>query len=82
MRKQLKIRLAQQITRDPKQSGIDPAIRYAEGAYAMFPDSPVLKKTLIDVRAADAQRAAQKRESTVSEVRRHLDALLDSRQCR
>ncbi len=39
----------------------------------------MLKKTLIDVRLADAQRAAQKRESTVVEVRRHLDALLDSR---
>jgi hypothetical protein len=79
MRRQLKIRLAQQIAVIRKQSGIDAAIRYAEGAYAMFPDSPVLKKTLIDVRVADAQRAAQKRESTVAEVRRHFDGLLDSR---
>jgi hypothetical protein len=79
LRKQLKVRLAQQVGVIRRQSGIDPAIRYAEGAYAMFPDSPMLKKTLIDVRVADAQRAAQKRENTVAEVRRHLDALLDSR---
>ena len=79
MRKQLKIRLTQQIAVIRKQSGIDPAIRYAEGAYAMFPDSPALKKTLIEVRVADAQRAAQKRDSTVAEVRRHFDALLDNR---
>jgi len=79
LRKQLKIRLTQQIAAIRKQSGIDAAIRYAEGAYAMFPDSPALKRTLIDVRVADAQRAAQKRESIVAEVRRHLDGLLDSR---
>jgi hypothetical protein len=79
MKKQLKIRLAQQIAVIRTRSGIDPAIKYAEGAYAMFPGSPVLKRTLIDVRLADAQRAAQRREGTVAEVRRHLDALLDSR---
>jgi hypothetical protein len=79
MKKQLKIRLAQQIAAIRNQSGIDPAIRYAEGAYAMFPGSPVLKRTLIGVRVAEAQRAAQRREGTITEVRRHLDALLDSR---
>jgi hypothetical protein len=77
MRKQLKIRLAQQVATIRRQGGIEAAIRYAEGAYAMYPDSPVLKKTLVDVRLADAQRAAQKREGTVAEIRRHLDALLD-----
>jgi hypothetical protein len=79
MKKQLKIRLALQIAVIRRQGGIDPAIKYAEGAYAMFPGSPVLKRALIDVRVADAQRAEQRREGTVAEVRRHLDALLDSR---
>ncbi|MEP7243449.1 MAG: serine/threonine-protein kinase [Gammaproteobacteria bacterium] len=79
LKKKLKIQLVGDVNAIRARSGIDAAIRFAEGAYALFPDSPGLKKTLIEVRLAAAQRAAQRRDGALAEIRHNLDGLLDTR---
>ena len=76
LKKQLKLQLAIQVATIKARSGVDQATRFAEGAYALFPDSPALKKALLQVRLTAAQRAAEKRDGTLLEIKKNLETLL------
>ena len=77
-KKKLKLHLAGDIKAIRAKRGVDAALRFAESAYGLFPESPVLRKTLIDLKVAAAERAVEKRDASVVEVKTRIDALLAS----
>lgn len=74
----LKIRLADDVMAVRKRRGVEEAMRFAEGTYALFPDSPLLKMTLTDLRQASAQREAQNRVVAVDRLKQSIETLLAS----
>ncbi len=74
----LKIRLANDVAAIRKRRGVDAALRFSEGSYALFPDSPLLKNTLTDLRQSAAQREAQRRVVTVERMKQSIETLLAS----
>lgn len=74
----LKIRLANDASVIRKRRGVDAAMEFAEGTFALFPDSPVLKRTLTDLREAAAQRDVQSRVVAVERLKQNIETLLAS----
>jgi serine/threonine protein kinase len=78
-KKKLKIHMANDAKAIRARRGVDAALQYAEGAYALFPESQVLRKALVDLRVAANERAAEQRDASVVEVKTKIDALLASK---
>jgi serine/threonine protein kinase len=74
-----KLKLAGDVASVRRREGVDAAIRFAEGVYALYPDSPVLRKSLTQLRVVAAETQAQQREIDLAEAKRKLRALLDDR---
>lgn len=79
LKRTVKLKLANDIAVVRRREGVDAAIRFAEGAYALYPDSPVLRKSLTQLRVAAAEVQAQQREIDLGQAKRKLLALLDDR---
>jgi serine/threonine protein kinase len=79
LKRTLKIRLAGDVAAIRSRRGIEDASRFAEGAYALFPDSPALRKALTDTRLAAAELATQRRDLGIEQTKRNLTALLNER---
>jgi hypothetical protein len=61
-----------------KRRGVDAAVAFAEGSYALYPDSPVLKKTLAELREAAVQRDEQRQVVAVERIKQNIETLLAS----
>jgi serine/threonine protein kinase len=79
LKRSLKLKLAGDVATARRREGVDAAIRFAEGAYALYPDSPVLRKSLTQLRLVAAENQAQQREIDFAQAKRKLTALLDDR---
>jgi serine/threonine protein kinase len=73
---QLQTRLAQIAAGVESARGLDAALEFTEGAYALFPESKSLRKTLIDLRVADTQRSSKQREALIAASHKKIEALL------
>jgi hypothetical protein len=73
---QLRTRLAQIAAGVEGAQGLDAAIEFTEGAYALYPESRALRKTLIDLRVAATQRASRQRDVQIATSRKKIEALL------
>jgi serine/threonine protein kinase len=73
---QLRTRLAQIAAGVEGARGLDAALEFTEGAYALYPESRALRKTLIDLRIAATQRAARQRDVQIAASRKKIEALL------
>ena len=76
MELQLRTRLAQIAAGVEGARGLDAAIEFTEGAYALYPESRALRKTLIDLRVAATQRASKQRDVQIAASRKKIEALL------
>lgn len=74
----LKIRLANDAMAMKRRRGVDAALAFAEGSYTLFPDSPVLKKTLAELRQAAVQRDEQRQVVAVERIKQNIETLLAS----
>jgi serine/threonine protein kinase len=79
LKRTLKLKLAGDISTVRTRRGVEEAIRFADAAYALFPDSPALRKSLTQMRLAAAEAQAQQREIDIARSKRTLIALLDER---
>jgi hypothetical protein len=73
---QLRTRLAQIAAGVEGARGLDAALEFTEGAYALYPESRALRKTLIDLRIAATQRASKQRDVQIAASRKKIEALL------
>ena len=73
---QLRTRLAQIAAGVESARGLDTALEFTEGAYALFPESKSLRETLIKLRIADTQRSSKQRDAQVAASRKKIEALL------
>jgi serine/threonine protein kinase len=73
---QLRIRLAQIAAGAEAAQGLDAAIEFTEGAYALYPESKALRKTLIDLHIAATQRASKQRDTQIVASRKKIESLL------
>jgi len=73
---QLRTRLAQIAAGFETARGLDAALEFTEGAYALFPQSKSLRKTLIDLHVADTQRSVKQREALTAVSHKKIEALL------
>jgi predicted Ser/Thr protein kinase len=78
-KRSLKLKLAGDATTVRRREGAEAAIRFAEGAYALYPDSPVLRKSLTRLRLEAAETQAEQREIDLALAKRKLNALMDDR---
>lgn len=74
----LKIRIANDALAMKKRRGVDAAVAFAEGSYALYPDSTVLKKTLAELREAAVQRDEQRQVVAVERIKQNIESLLAS----
>lgn len=74
----LKIRLANDALALKKRRGVDAALAFAEASYALYPDSPVLNKTLAELREAAVQRDEQRQVVAVERIKQNIESLLAS----
>ena len=72
----LRTRLAQIAAGVEGARGLDAALEFTEGAYALYPESRALRKTLIDLRVATTQRASKQRDVQIATSRKTIEALL------
>lgn len=79
LKRSLKLRVAGDIAAIRQRNGIEDATRFAETMVALFPDSPVLTKSLADLRLASTEAVAKRRENDLAQTRNNLAALLDAR---
>jgi hypothetical protein len=79
LRRTLKLRLTADIAALRKRKGLREATRFAEGAFAMFPDSPALRKSLTELNLAAAEVAERTRDGEIMQARVDLAALLDAK---
>ena len=73
---QIRIRLAQIAAGAEASQGLDAAIEFTEGAYALYPESKGLRKTLIDLDVAGTQRASKQRDTQIVASRKKIESLL------
>jgi serine/threonine protein kinase len=73
---QLSTGLAQAALGIQTKQGLDAAIRFVEGVYALFPESRDLRDTLVRLRLAATQRASQKRDTSIAASQKQLESLL------
>jgi len=78
-KKKLKLHLANDVKTIRAKRGVDAALKFAESAYALFPESQVLRKALVDLKVAATERAVEKRDASVVEVKTKVEALLASK---
>jgi serine/threonine protein kinase len=79
LQRSLKLKLAGDIATVRNRKGVDEAVRFADGAYALFPDSPVLRKSLTQMRLAAVEAVARQRDAEIAQAKRNLIALMDER---
>ncbi len=79
LKRLLKLKLAGDVTTVRRREGPDAAIRFAEGVYALYPDSPVLRKSLTQLRVAAAENQVQQRMIDLAQAKRKLLTLMDDR---
>jgi serine/threonine protein kinase len=58
------------------KEGLDTALTFTKDAYALFPDSAELGRTLMDLQAAVAQRASTERATAIASATGETEALL------
>lgn len=73
---QLRERLAKEAAHVQSTQSLDAAIRFAEGAYALFPESRDLRNRLIQLHLATTQRASKQREASIVASQKRIDSLL------
>lgn len=73
---QLKTGLAQAALRLKATQGLDAAIRFAEGAYALFPESHELRDALVQLHVAANQRASKQHEAAIAATRKKIESML------
>jgi hypothetical protein len=69
MKHRLTARLARIATSIAAKKGIDAAVAFTKDAYALVPESPELRQTLVDLLFAVAQRASTRREPTIASIK-------------
>jgi serine/threonine protein kinase len=75
-KRKLTARLAHSAAVIKSSQGIDAALTFTKGAYALFPESPALKKTLVDLLVAAAQRLSTQRNASITSVKSSIETLL------
>jgi non-specific serine/threonine protein kinase len=75
---QLRSHLAQIAAGVDAVQGLDAALEFTEGAYALYPESRALRKTLIDLRIAATQRSAKQRDVQIAAGRKKIESLLSA----
>jgi serine/threonine protein kinase len=73
---QIRTRLAQIAAGAEAAQGLDAAIEFTEGAYALYPESKALRKTLIDLHITATQRASKQRDTQIAASRKKIESLL------
>lgn len=73
---QIRTRLAQIAAGAEAAQGLDAAIEFTEGAYALYPESKALRKTLIDLHITATQRASKQRDTQTAASRKKIESLL------
>jgi hypothetical protein len=73
---QLRTRLAQIASGVEAAQGLDAAIEFTEGVYALFPESKALRKTLIDLHITATTRASKQRDVQIAASRKKIESLL------
>jgi hypothetical protein len=73
---QLSTGLAHAATAIQAKQGLEAGIRFAEGAYALYPESHDLHDTLMQLRLAATQRASKQRDTSIAASQKQLDNLL------
>ena len=73
---QIRTRLAQLAAGAEAAQGLDAAIEFTEGAYALYPESKALRKTLIDLHITATQRASKQRDTQIAASRKKIESLL------
>jgi hypothetical protein len=77
LQRTLKLKLAGDIATVRSRKGLNEAIRFADGAYALYPDSPVLRKSVTQMRLAAAEAVTRQREVDIAQAKRDLIVLMD-----
>jgi non-specific serine/threonine protein kinase len=73
---QIRTRLAQIAAGAETAQGLDAAIEFTEGAYALYPESKALRKTLIDLHITATQRASKQHDTQIAASRKKIESLL------
>jgi len=77
-KRDLQERLARAASALKDSKGIDDAVKFAEQASGLFPDSQLLRQTVDSLRLASTQRLAQQRDASVAEIKGRIVSLLKS----
>jgi serine/threonine protein kinase len=75
---QLKTKLALSALQLEATQGLDSAIRFAEGAYALFPESHELRDALVKLRVAATERASKQQRVSIATTQKKIESLLGS----
>lgn len=76
LRHKLIVRLVQNAAAVRSKQGVNAAITFTKGAYALFPESPSLKKTLVDLFTVAAQHASTQRDTELAHIKDSIESLL------
>jgi serine/threonine protein kinase len=72
---QLKTGLAHSAVQLEATRGLDVAIQFAEGAYALFPESHELRDTLVQLRVAATERASKQHQESIAATQKKIESL-------
>lgn len=75
-RREIQNQMLAEIRATIEKSGPDSAIRYAEQASALLPESTALSTVLVDLRKASTDRQLQARTTAISGIKAEIDALV------
>jgi serine/threonine protein kinase len=76
LKRRLTSRLAKVGAKLNSSEGVDAAVAFTKGVYALFPESVAIKKTLVDLLVITAQRAGVQRDASIASLKGKIDTLL------